>query len=201
MKKYLGTPYFDKKFNKAPQEIPGKVYLAYYDLGGEGIAYHDVDAVNHGSGELNPVNGSYLHSFRINEGVDTTYTKRVGDCDCHEFNKYEVPLDMLYVGWTEVGEWVKCSVNIRKTGVYKLKLLCTAIHGGVIGLEIDDVLIGKATLPPTYNALDPLAWRQWHHWQEVEIMTITLQEGIHCLTLKTLEVGQMNYAYIEFILL
>jgi hypothetical protein len=48
---------------------------AYYDLGGEGVAYHDTDPKNQGSGELNPADGTYLNEFRINEGVDTSYTK------------------------------------------------------------------------------------------------------------------------------
>ena len=74
-KDYKGTPYQDDHHKNAPQAIPGKVECAYYDSGGEGIAYHDTDPVNHGSGELNPADGSYLHEFRIHEGVDTSYTK------------------------------------------------------------------------------------------------------------------------------
>src|ERR1039458_4900191 len=52
-----------------PQKIPGKVLCAYYDLGGEGVAYHDSDPKNHGSGELNPADCTYLNEFRIHEGV------------------------------------------------------------------------------------------------------------------------------------
>jgi hypothetical protein len=44
--------------------------LAYYDLEGEGVAYHDTDPQNHGSGELNPADVTYLNEFRIHEGVD-----------------------------------------------------------------------------------------------------------------------------------
>jgi len=29
---------------RRPQKIPGKLQCAYYDFGGEGIAYHDTDA-------------------------------------------------------------------------------------------------------------------------------------------------------------
>lgn len=36
-------PYRDSRYLGGPQEIPGKVECAYYDLGGEGIAYHDFD--------------------------------------------------------------------------------------------------------------------------------------------------------------
>jgi hypothetical protein len=54
-----------------PQKMPGRVLCAYYDLGGQGVAYHDTDPHNHGSGELNPDDGTYLNEFRFHEGVDT----------------------------------------------------------------------------------------------------------------------------------
>src|SRR6266850_5200910 len=75
LRQYKGVPYHDSRFNGSPQKIPGRVLCAYFDLGGEGVAYHDSDAKNHGSGELNPADGTYLNEFRIYEGVDTSYTK------------------------------------------------------------------------------------------------------------------------------
>ncbi|HXP43450.1 MAG TPA: hypothetical protein VN833_24585 [Candidatus Acidoferrales bacterium] len=45
--------------------MPGRILCAYYDLGSEGVAYHDSDPQNHGSGELKPAGGSYLNEFRI----------------------------------------------------------------------------------------------------------------------------------------
>ena len=84
---YKGLPYQDSRYSGGPQKIPGKVLCAYYDLGGEGVAYHDADAKNHGSGELNPADGSYLNEFRIHEGVDTSYTKfnrKIGRASCRE---------------------------------------------------------------------------------------------------------------------
>jgi hypothetical protein len=62
---YKGSPYHDTRYGGGPQKIPGKVLCAYYDLGGEGVAYHDTDPKNHGSGELNPSDGTYLNEFRI----------------------------------------------------------------------------------------------------------------------------------------
>src|ERR1700752_2036092 len=70
-----GKPYHDSRYQGGPQKIPGRVQCAYYDLGGEGVAYHDSDSTNQGSGTLNPADGSYLNEFRIHEGVDTSYTK------------------------------------------------------------------------------------------------------------------------------
>jgi hypothetical protein len=63
-----GSPYHDTRYCGGPQKIPGKVLCAYYDLGGEGVAYHDTDPKNHGSGELNPADGTYLNEFRILRG-------------------------------------------------------------------------------------------------------------------------------------
>src|ERR1700728_452182 len=75
MKDYQGKPFQDSVYHDGPQKIPGRVQCAYYDLGGEGVAYHDSDARNNGSGALNPANGTYLNEFRMIEGVDTSYTK------------------------------------------------------------------------------------------------------------------------------
>src|ERR1700739_2363330 len=75
LSQYAGIPYHDSRYRNGPQKIPGRVFCAYFDLGGEGGAYHDCDPQNRGSGELNPADGSYLNEFRIHEGVDTSYTK------------------------------------------------------------------------------------------------------------------------------
>ena len=55
--------------------IPGRIQAAFYDVGGEGVAYHDSDKVNNGSGTLNK-GDSYLDQFRKDEGVDISYTKK-----------------------------------------------------------------------------------------------------------------------------
>src|ERR1700685_2075571 len=67
---YLGKPYTDAMYKGGPQAIPGKIMCAYYDLGGEGFAYHDTTPKNMGSGTLNPADGTYLNEFRMHEAVD-----------------------------------------------------------------------------------------------------------------------------------
>jgi hypothetical protein len=96
----LGKPWQNK-----PQPIPGKIECEYYDLGGEGIAYHDSDSINNGSGKLNPANGSYLNEFRMNEGVDISYTKS-HDIDNNPYSKVFPKMDQLYVGWTKPGSTI-----------------------------------------------------------------------------------------------
>ena len=141
---------------------------AYYDLGGEGVAYHDSDPQNHGSGELNPADGTYLNEFRIHEGVDTSYTKfqrKPDPIDDNPFNKVVLPAELLYVGWTEPGEWFSITVNVTHSGTYAADCLYTSNRGGAISVDVNGKdATGPLQIASTNDPADPLAWRQWHHW-------------------------------------
>ena len=101
LKGYKGIPYSDSVYKAGIQSIPGKIQCEYYDLGGEGIAFHDSDMINSGSGKLNPADGSYLHEFRMNEPVDISYTKfQDRPIDNTIYNFVQPEKDQLYVGWT-----------------------------------------------------------------------------------------------------
>lgn len=197
--KYSGKPYTDSEYKTGMQIIPGKVYCAYYDLEGEGVAYHDDSKENHGSGELNPLNGTYLHAFRVNESVDISYTKS-NDIDNSQYNFVEPPLNVLYVGWTNPGEWTKYTVNVKETGKYRVGLMYTSNRGGKISISVDNKdVTGPLDVKSTYRNDDPVDWRQWHHWNKMDgIVEIQLDKGIHTLTLHTLEEGQMNYMWLYF---
>lgn len=110
---YRGQPYHDTVYH-GPQTIPGHVMCAYYDLGGEGVDYHDSDTANKGSGPLNPRDGSYLNEFRMDEGVDISYIKYRNDIDDNPFEVSHPPKDLLYVGWTDPGEWFNLTVNVKR---------------------------------------------------------------------------------------
>src|SRR5258708_1719732 len=132
---YKGLPHHDARHSGGPQKIPGKVLCAYYDLGGEGVAYHDSDPQNHGSGELNPADGTYLNEFRIHEGVDTSYTKfnrKPDPIDDNPFDKIVPPADLLYVAWTEPSEWSNITVDVTSSGIYVADFLYTSNRGGTI---------------------------------------------------------------------
>jgi len=59
---HIGKPYFDSLYSDGPQEIPGRLQCEYFDTGGEGIAYHDQDSLNSGSGALNPADAILMNS-------------------------------------------------------------------------------------------------------------------------------------------
>ena len=196
---YMGTPFRDEKHSGNPQQIPGRVFCAYYDAGGDGIAYHTHDNLNNGSGILNPENGSYLHSFRIGEGVSTSYVKYYDEIDNNQYNQVIPEKDMLYVGWTQPGDWINLTVEVAESGVYSVSLLYTSRYGGRISLSVDgNDTTGPLEIVTTFNENDPVDWRQWHHWNCTVLTDIELSAGTHVLTIHTLENGNMNYGYLEF---
>ena len=199
---YKGTPYHDARYQGGAQKIPGKVMCAYYDLGGGAVAYHDTDAKNHGSGELNPADGSYLNEFRIGEGVDTSYTKFKRDppIDDNPYDKVTPPADLLYVGWTVPGEWFNVIVDVAEAGDYAADLLYTSNRGGAISIDVNgEPASGPLTIVSTYDPADPVAWRQWHHWNVApNIAKLYLVAGKNVLTIHIVAEGQMNLATLDF---
>jgi hypothetical protein len=198
---YKGKPYSDVIYKEGAQTIPGKLQCEYYDSGGEGVAFHDNDTINSGSGRLNPADGSYLHEFRINEAVDISYTKfRDPAMDNNQFNFVEPEKDQLYIGWTEPGEWTKYTVKVIKAGTYQLGIMYTSNQSGKISVSVNDKdATGPIVIPTTFVEADSVAWRQWHHWNYIDkIAQLDLKKGLQTITVHTVETGQMNYDYIDF---
>jgi hypothetical protein len=197
---YKGTPYEDSRYHDGAQKIPGRVMCAYYDSGGEGVAYHDSDAKNSGSGGLNPADGTYLNEFRMHEAVDTSYTKYHDDIDNNPFEKVHPLQDLLYVGWTVPGEWFNITVNVAHAGEYSGDLLYTSNRGGTISIDVNGKdVTGPVTIASTFNKAEPIAWRQWHHWDLAKgLVTLKLPKGKSVLTVHILTQGNMNLAYFDF---
>lgn len=199
LKSYAQVNYSGKAWHDHLQVIPGKIECEKFDVGGEGIAYHDADKINNGSGKLNPNDGTFLNTFRILEGVDISYTKS-GGTDDNPYNKVQPLMKQLYVGWTEPGEWIKYSVDVKKEGFYEGSLMYTANVDGKIAIDVDNELwLVPTIIKSTSDSNEPVAWRQWHHWNKQIIFShLKLEKGKHVLTLKTIEKGNMNYDFIEF---
>jgi lysophospholipase L1-like esterase len=86
-------------FGGTPASIPGTIQNENYDLGGEGVGYHDSDTTNSG--------GRYR-----TDGVDI---EPCGDAGCG-----------FDVGWTNAGEWLKYTVNVATAQTYTVSFRVAA---------------------------------------------------------------------------
>ena len=190
---YQGKPFQDSVYTAGPQAIPGRVECAFYDLGGEGVAYHDTDPTNHGSGELNlkpehhrPHANPYIWGFRGNEGVDVSYTKDFADFNHTNF--VAPATNQLYIGWTADGEWCNYTVNVKKAGAYRV----VALYGNAA-----NTIRFSINHEPASECKLPLATGSMHTWNKAEIGTITFPEaGLRLLTFHYNKGN--NFAYFEF---
>lgn len=98
--------------------VPGSFAAAEYDLGGDGMAYHDARSMNVGvKGE-----GSWNEgwSFR-NDGVDIQWSNEERGWN---------------LGWVEVGDWLQYTVQADSTTRWVLQAR-TAGPGGTFAIEVD----------------------------------------------------------------
>ena len=187
-----------KPWHNKMQEVPGKIEFEYYNEGGEGIAYHDSDSVNSGSGRLNPANGTFLNEFRMKEAVDISYTKP-NNIDDNPYNKVPPEMYKFYLGWTKPGEWINYTVRVNNSGTYPIGLFYTSNGDGSISFDVDGQdATGTLKINSTSDSRDTIQWRQWHHWNKSDsIGSVTLKKGVHVLTLHIITNGNMNLDYMD----
>lgn len=187
-----------KPWQNKMQQLPGKLECELYNTGGEGVAYHDTDSINNGSGKLNPADGTFLNEFRMKEGVDISYTKAHDHIDDNPYNKVKRDMNQLYVGWTQPGEWINYTIDVTKSGIYPIEVMYTANGDGAISIDVDGKdATGPMKIASTHNDQDTIAWRQWHHWNSsANIGSIKLTKGVHVLTLRIVSNGNMNLDYL-----
>ncbi len=196
-KDYKGKPFKDKYYKLGAQAIPGRVELAYYDLGGEGIAYHDNSPENEGS-KLNhevhdygshhrPGISAYTAFFREKEGVDISYTKDWADFN-HP-NKVDPAVNQLYIGWESDNEWTNYTVNVKAPGRYKI----ITVYGNKdnnSSLLLNGKEAVKLKLPEDTG--------NWHYWTQATVGEIFFPvAGLNLITLKY-NTGA-NLAYLDFV--
>jgi subtilisin family serine protease len=117
-----GTSSSSTPFSGTPITLPGTVQVENFDNGGEGVAFHDTDALNSGA------------AYR-STGVDIEATAGGG------YN----------VGWVAAGEWLAYTVNIQAAGTYTAQFRVAASGmGGRFHLEIDGSNVsGSLAVPDT----------------------------------------------------
>jgi len=100
--------------------IPGLIQIENYNVGGEGSAYHDADAVNSGS------------KYRT-DGVDIDTVTEGG----------------YALGWTNAGEYLEYVVNLSTVGTLSFQArVASALATGAFHLELDGNAITSSIVVP-----------------------------------------------------
>ena len=159
-----------------PWPIPGIIEAENFDLGGEGVGYHDLDSVNKGD------------QYRLDEGVD------IGISEDAAGSQY-------LVDWTYSGEWLQYTVEILNIGIYKIiireGLVDFATGNGEFHLELDGV-----DITGTLQTYQGVFW--WQGYSTVIVPNVRLVKGIHKLRLvmdnnASVGVGSFNWILFELV--
>ena len=86
-------------------DLPGTIEGENFDSGAEGIAYHDSDSQNQGSGK--------------------SYRSDAGSVDVESFGN-----GGYAIGWTHAGEWLEYTVNVKEAGLYEFDAYVASQDGG-----------------------------------------------------------------------
>jgi len=115
----------------SPFVPPTRVEAEDFDIGGEGIAYHDFEPENLG------------HEYRTSEGVD------VQTCS-DEGGGYNL-------GWILVGEWLEYTIDVPAAGTYPIEVRVASPNlGGTFHIEFNGVDgTGDVDVPVTGG------WQTW----------------------------------------
>ena len=134
-------------YNGAPIAIPGTVEVEEFDKGCEGEVYQDSDSENEGDATIQ------------DGGVDIV----TGG-------------DNYAIGYTAADEWLEYTVNVKKSGEYKLSAFAASgLEGSGFKLDMDGkALVEKVSVPQTGD-------NDWSVFEEIELGEFNLTEGEHIL--------------------
>ena len=162
----------DAPYGGTAAAVPGTVYAANYDTGGQGVAYNATST-----------NGS-ANSYR-SDGIDLETT-----ADTQDITATGGPYD---IGWTTGGQWFNYTVNVATAGTYSVGLRVASPYGLTDALHIANSagtnLSGSVAIPNTGG---------YQTWTTVTA-SVTLPAGQQTLTIDQDSNG-WNFHYLTFAL-
>ncbi|MDR0713349.1 MAG: carbohydrate-binding protein [Bacteroidales bacterium] len=148
----------------APCIIP----MRNFDLGGEGVAFHETDEHNNNSEE---------DDYRRNHD---------------DWNSFSVDVEKgMNIGWVAPGEWLVYTVEVRDSGEYRLSASASSTTTGAFHLEIDGQNVSGSVWVPNTGG-----WYNWV-WCPAEPPRVHLTEGVHRIKC-CIETGGYNLHELKF---
>jgi len=131
-----------KPFKTSPHIIPGRIQAEEYDLGGEGVAFHETDAAGNQGGA----------TFRTDEVDIENCTDQGGGYN---------------IGYALQDEWLEYSVNVTASKTYGLDLrLAVDGDGKTMHIEVDGTDVTGAIAVPNTGG-----WQTWttHYVKDIPL--------------------------------
>jgi hypothetical protein len=150
--------------------IPGVIKATEYDNGGQGVAYNDSDVANRGAA-LDP------SVPRPTEGVDTEN----GDAG------------YTNVGYSATGEWLKYTVNVLRTGLYRVTVRAStgATSTGSLRLLVNDMdKTGVIPVPATGG---------FGNYQDLVINNVYLEASPNATLKFDIVSASVNFSKLTFV--
>ncbi len=113
----IGAPVVKGPYLGFPLSIPGTLQVENYDLGGEGVSYHDTE-------EENRARTAGSARYRDDDGVDL-----------------EVSTDgsLVNIGYATADEWTEYTVNVQEAAAYDFEFVVASLPGGTaVKLQLVD---------------------------------------------------------------
>jgi hypothetical protein len=150
---------------------PLTLYFRDFDLGGEGLAFHDTST----------------------EAQSTNYRSNNGD---NESNTVMIQANNTWqnIGGTAVGEWLLYTVEVAEAGDYQLIVNQSSNAAGQrFHIELDAAQV--------FSTISTVSTGGWHNYDRpeanVDAAVLTLTEGIHKLKF-VIESAGINLLYMRF---
>lgn len=141
--------------------VPGGFGAEEYDMGRDGVAYHDaVSLTTSGAGTF--WNNGWVYR---NDGVDIEWSETEGAWN---------------VGWITEGEWLSYTVEVDSTGTCRLLARTAGSDGGTFELSVDGVVATSFRTTPTAG---------WSSWANSWSGDFRLEKGRRTLRLKAVSAG------------
>ncbi len=129
---------------------PCIIPMSDFDIGGEGIAFHETDEINRGGTDRYRLSGNDPFSIPV-------------DIEAPEMNLSHI----------ETGEWVQYTVEVNDAGIYLCQLHTSGTTNGKFHMEVDgENRTGSVDIPANGE------WYKWK-WNPATPLRLAFTAGIH----------------------
>jgi len=179
---YKGTA-----FNGIAQEIPGRVELENFDDGGLNVAFNTQHHEGDSSGK--DYRPGVKPQICVTNGSPSEQDKFV---DGKRYPSDDPKQNSYYIGYARPGDWVNCTVYVKKAGVYQVN---TAAANETKKMTFSLTFNGVKKADVTSDGTG-----SYHTWKLHEnICTVKLDAGLQVMKFQIGTEPHMNYDYMEFV--